>query len=97
MPNLDKDRIWLELQSGCIHTTVNLQFIKSLTGDVDKKKKDEVGHCNSIRKFVDTFSSLPELRSALLTGEDRIGIKSTFYDFLRHCIELARNESNQYR
>lgn len=28
----EKEKIWLENQSRCVHTAVNLEFIKSLTG-----------------------------------------------------------------
>ena len=87
----EKEKIWLEFQNTCIHTTLNLQFIKSLTGEPDRRKKDEVGHCTNIRKFVDTFSGLPEVRSALITGHDAFGIKATFYEFIRYCIDLAKN------
>jgi|JI6StandDraft_1071083.scaffolds.fasta_scaffold06097_11 hypothetical protein len=93
----EKEKIWLEFQNTCIHTTLNLQFIKSLTGEPDRKKKDEVGHCATIRKFVDTFSGLPEVRSALITGNDSFGIKSTFYDFVKYCADLARNESKEFK
>jgi hypothetical protein len=50
-----------------------------LTGEPDRKKKDEVGHCNTIRKFIDIFSGLPEVKAALVTGLDTFGIKATFY------------------
>lgn len=30
----EKERLWFENQSSCIHSALNLEFIKSLTGTV---------------------------------------------------------------
>ena len=58
----EKKKIWLENQSECIHSALNLEFIKALTGEYDKAKKQHEAHCNKIMKFTDILCSLPEIQ-----------------------------------
>ena len=46
----EKERIWIENQNRCVHTAVNLEFIKSLTGEAEKYKNHE-SHITTIMKF----------------------------------------------
>lgn len=62
----------MENQSRCIHTALNLEFIKSLTGEYDKGKSQDSSHCNSIMKFTEILCSLPEIKS---NQADSIGVK----------------------
>lgn len=65
----------MEHQNRCIHTAVNLEFIKNLTGEPEKNKSKYQSHCNTIMKFPDILSSIPEVRDKAMIGEDNIGIK----------------------
>ena len=66
----------------------NLHFIKALTGDI--KGDDKECHCSNVYKLLDVFALLPEVRSCCVTGEDRIGIRSTFFEFIDQVVKLIK-------
>ena len=81
----EKTKLWLENQNRCIHTALNLEFIKSLTGEPDKLKTKYDCHCSSIMKFPELLCSLPEVKEKSSLSEDSLGIKETFTEFISYC------------
>lgn len=86
----DKDKIWSHDPKNCYHTSANLQFVTSLTGEGDKDAKEY--HFNDINKYLDAFSSLPEVKICVFTGEDKVGIRSIFFDFIRDIISMIKTD-----
>lgn len=66
---------------------MNLDFIKSLTGEPERQKTKYECHFSNIKDFSEILCSLPEVRDRFSTTEDVLGIKDVFFDF----IELIRN------
>ena len=75
-------------QGHCYHASSNLQYIKSLTGE--SRKDEKQCHCPDINRYLDTFSELPEVRGSVITGEDKVGIRNTFFDFINHVVSLIK-------
>lgn len=90
MAEEEKERIWVENQSKCIHTALNLEFIKALAGEADKTKTKYESHLSSPYKFADIFCALPEVKEKGMSGEDNFGIKEALGSFIEYCIEMIK-------
>lgn len=91
IPEDQREKIWLENQKNCVHSRFNLEFVNTLTGQVEKGNKKD-SNCNNIMKFADVLCSLPEVKnvnSSLKNFQDA-GIKQVqvFSDFIKYCAEL---------
>ncbi|CAK58383.1 unnamed protein product (macronuclear) [Paramecium tetraurelia] len=86
--SLDENQIWVEQQSECIHNAINLEFIKQIVGGAspnDQKKNSEFSnsHCSDIKQFIENFSSLQEVKDAVISGEDKAGVKNAYFEFIQ--------------
>lgn len=97
----EEDKIWVEDQKECIHNAINLEFIKQIVGGGatspnDSKKNSEFSnsHCGDIKAFVDIFAKLPEVRDAVMTGQDRAGVKQAYFEFVKAMAEYLKEKEN---
>lgn len=55
-------------------------------------------HCDDIRGFIDIFASLPEVKEAVITGEDRAGTKKAYFEFIKPLIDhYMDNEKDEVK
>ncbi|CAD8056666.1 unnamed protein product [Paramecium sonneborni] len=85
---LDENQIWVEQQNECIHNAINLEFIKQIVGGAspnEQKKNSEFqySHCSDIKQFIENFSSLQEVKEAVISGEDKAGVKNAYFEFIQ--------------
>ncbi|KAM3135380.1 hypothetical protein pb186bvf_012538 [Paramecium bursaria] len=93
----EENKIWLEDCKDCIHNAINLEFIKqivggSVAGDSGKKVEQNKFHCHDIKQFIDIFSGLQEVKDAVITGKDEVGVKSAYFEFIKTMAEYLKSK-----
>ncbi len=97
-PQIDEDKIWVENQKECIHNAINLEFIKQIVGGgasdtrpSHQKSDFNNYHCDDIRGFIEIFASLPEVKEAVMTGEDKAGVKDAYFEIITPLVDHSRD------
>lgn len=74
-----------------MHTALNLDFIKSLTGEAETPKIKYESHIKTANKFAEVFCSLPEVKENGMSGEDNYGIMELLEHFTSFCIDSIKS------